>query len=284
MLSSKSRYKLLNMKDEHDGEEYTEPEMFKSHADFDYFINWVYEIKLDEPNQKPPPCGQKSDIYKLLNMKDEHDGEEYTKPEMFKSHADFDYFINWVYEIKSDEPNEKPRPCGTEEPAVTPNTNDSIVELIESKNLEDKHPVYGIEMTAFGSDGTFTNRYSYNLIQRKNNDSIFVFGANEGHMIDRSVTGGGQANATGGNYNVVPIISTDYTDDRKSDEQKFVVSKYNCNTLEQRKKLFNVYHNEIKKIVTEFIKLGGKIVFPIKEGNKGSSIGTERADYWRNSC
>ena len=106
------RYKLLNMKDEHDGEPYTDPGMFKSHADFEYFINWVYEIDSGETNEKPRPCGQKSDIYKLLNMKDEHDGEEYTEPEMFKSHADFDYFINWViYEIKSDEPNEKPRPC-----------------------------------------------------------------------------------------------------------------------------------------------------------------------------
>jgi hypothetical protein len=43
--------------------------------------------------------------------------------------------------------------------------------------------------------------YTKQIIGERKGDTIFLLGANDWHMADRSAGGGGQAAETGGNYN-----------------------------------------------------------------------------------
>jgi len=100
-----------------------------------------------------------------------------------------------------------------------------------------------------------SNFYTKSTIFDNKDHAVFIFGANENHMKDRTYGGKAQAAQTSGQVNVVPIItmtpSSYYTD---SD--------------------IDTYHEEITKIVKEFYRLGGTVVFPIKESSSDVNIGT----------
>jgi hypothetical protein len=94
--------------------------------------------------------------------------------------------------------------------------------------------------------------YDTKLIEERKNDTLFLFGANTGHMINRAMGGGGQASQTHENLNVVPIIT---------------VNRHNLSDDK-----INKYHREIENIVKLFYIYGLDIVFPMMNKTE-SSIG-----------
>ena len=99
------------------------------------------------------------------------------------------------------------------------------------------------------------NYYSIKTIEDNEYD-LFVFGANDKHMINRSIGGDGQADATYGKSNVVPIVNTNFSGINVDD----IVN-------------FNI---EVGGIVEEFYLTGGTIIFPvIKIENPGGQSSEE---------
>ncbi|MDA0617534.1 MAG: DUF1810 family protein, partial [Proteobacteria bacterium] len=95
--------------------------------------------------------------------------------------------------------------------------------------------------------------YTKQIIGERKGDTIFLLGANDWHMADRSAGGGGQAAETGGNYNVMPIDIMPGKDSRQ-------------------------YRNTLKGIVTKFVKNGGKVVVPCQ------TITAFKKESWWKDC
>ncbi len=125
------------------------------------------------------------------------------------------------------------------QPASESEDNPQIIELIEGSE------------TLQGYGEGKKNYYSQKTIKAKQQDTIFVFGANEGHTKNRALGGGGQAAATFGNKNVLPIVTTIYS---RNPQQEYSE--------------INSYHQNIRKIAIEFVRRGGVIVFPMKRAEK----------------
>jgi len=105
-------------------------------------------------------------------------------------------------------------------------------------------------------DGKDNNFYTTSTIKDNKNNAVFIFGANEGHMTDRTHGGGNQAAETSGNKNVVPIITIDIN---KTNEE------------------YDRYHKLIERIVLKYHSYGGIVVFPMDKDNDKVNVGTNLA-------
>ncbi|OED34983.1 hypothetical protein AB834_05535 [PVC group bacterium (ex Bugula neritina AB1)] len=111
-----------------------------------------------------------------------------------------------------------------------------IVELIEGQAVF--HTKYA----------TSSNYYSTATI-KANPDAVFIFGANESHILDRKGGGAGQAAHTAGHKNVFPILTL------KLDREG--INDLNIKT----------HQISTKVILKKFVKSGGTVVLPIKVAN-----------------
>ncbi len=109
--------------------------------------------------------------------------------------------------------------------------NSNIISLLEDSKIPNQ---YG--------DVSRRNWFT-NITISRNPDTVFIFGGNVGHIQNPALGGGGQAAATAGRQNVLPIITTgNYTDSTQ----------------------VQIYHQKIKNILEEYVQNGGKVVFPTK--------------------
>ncbi|MDB2550905.1 hypothetical protein N9X24_03490 [Rickettsiales bacterium] len=106
-----------------------------------------------------------------------------------------------------------------------------------------------------GLSEKINNFYTAETILKNQEDTLFVFGGNAEHTMNRGAAGDGQALATVGNDNIFPIIT-------KKD--------ISFDNLEYYKK-------ETKAILIEFVKNGGKVVFPLTDDGKKVNVGTNLA-------
>ena len=84
-------------------------------------------------------------------------------------------------------------------------------------------------------------------ITNNNKDTVYLFGSNDGHYSNRGAGGANQAKETQGQQNLFPVNSISAMDE--------------------------YYTLEAEKILIEFVKNGGKVVFPAIDGAGKSAIG-----------
>ncbi len=138
-------------------------------------------------------------------------------------------------------------------------TNFNIICLNENSTIPSKNIKHYGEVVKNATKDCFW--YTTNSIRNNNTDTVFVFGANSGHFVNRSAGGGGQASATSGQSNVFPINTI-------------------SNTLDS--KIYNFYTNSAEQILTTFVKNGGKVVFPTSDDYGTSTCGTGIANSGEN--
>ena len=130
---------------------------------------------------------------------------------------------------------------------------DTVIRLVFNDTTSKYIGTYSKKVQYDGKDNNF---YTTDTIKNYENNAVFIFGANEKHMTDRTHGGGNQAAATSGNKNVVPIITMDIN---KTDEE------------------YDRYHKLIERIVLKYHSYGGIVVFPMDKANDKVNVGTELA-------
>jgi hypothetical protein len=114
------------------------------------------------------------------------------------------------------------------------------------KNLNNKKELKGTYGRLTNNGKLWFDKYT---IEANADDTVFVFGANQGHYKDRTLRGLGQAEQTFGMKNTFPI-----------------------NTMSENDSLEWQYMKRAKNILIEFLQAGGKVVFPVNKD--GSTVGT----------
>ena len=97
-----------------------------------------------------------------------------------------------------------------------------------------------------------SNYYTSKTIVDNQHDTIFVLGANESHVYGRNTGGAGQAKATAGNFNILPIVTTQYN--KQIPDADILRS--------------GGYHERIAEIAKTFIRNGGKIAWPLRSATR----------------
>jgi hypothetical protein len=130
-----------------------------------------------------------------------------------------------------------------------PKRNDNIISLVED----------GEQIQQYAGQ---RNYYTQQTIKNNNQDTIFVFGANDRHIKNRSLGGSGQASATKDQKNVFPIVTTNYGN--ISNEK---LTKHQEGT---------------RAIAEQFVENGGKVVFPMKYATEGDVTLLKSEGYEKN--